>query len=60
MSIELVNFFGQKVKSLLPKQKQKTGNYTIQLPVSEFKSGTYFLVVSSNTQNKIEKIIINH
>jgi len=59
LSIELVNLFGQKIISILPKQYQQIGTYTLQVPVSNFSSGTYFLVISSINQQKIEKIIIN-
>jgi len=59
LSIELVNFLGQRVKTILPKQNQQAGSYELQIPVSEFATGTYFLTISSANQTKIEKIIIN-
>jgi hypothetical protein len=59
LSIELVNLFGQKIKTVLPKQNQKTGSYTLQITVSGFSTGTYFLTISSANQTKTEKIIIN-
>jgi len=59
LSIELVNLFGQKIKTVLPKQNQQTGTYTLQIPVSDFSTGTYFLTISSTNQTKTEKIIIN-
>jgi len=59
LSIELVNLFGQKIKTILPKQNQQAGNYTLQIPVSDFSTGTYFLTISSINQTKTEKIIIN-
>ena len=59
LSIELVNLFGQKIKTVLPKQNQQAGTYTFQIPVSDFSSGTYFLTISSVNQTKTEKIIIN-
>jgi hypothetical protein len=57
--IELANLFGQKIKTVLSKQNQQAGTYTLQIPVSEFSTGTYFLTISSTNQTKTEKIIIN-
>lgn len=57
--IELVDLFGKKIKIIQPKQNQKAGNYTLQIPVSDFSPGTYFLTISSSNQTKTEKIIIN-
>ncbi|GHV36511.1 hypothetical protein FACS1894178_7830 [Bacteroidia bacterium] len=59
LSIELINLFGQKTKTILPKQNQQAGNYTLQISVSDFSTGTYFLTISSVNQTKTEKIIIN-
>ena len=59
LSIELVDIFGQKIKTILPKQNQKAGNYTLQIPVSDFSTGTYFLTISATNQTKTAKIIIN-
>ena len=59
LSIELVNLFGKIIKTVLPKQKQQAGNYTLQIPISDFSTGTYFLTISSGNQTKTEKIIIN-
>ena len=59
LSIELVNIFGQKIKTILPKQNQQAGNYTLQIPVSYFSTGTYFFTISLVNQTKTEKIIIN-
>lgn len=59
LSIEMVDIFGQKIKTILPKQNQKAGNYSLQMPVSDLPTGTYFLIISSNNQTKTEKIIIN-
>ena len=59
ISIELVNLFGQKIKTVIPSEYQQVGTYTIQLSLSEFSSGTYFLIISSDNQTDTEKIIIN-
>jgi hypothetical protein len=59
VSIKIVNLFGEKIKTLLHKQKQMAGSYTLHIPVSSFLSGTYFLIISSNSQTKTEKITIN-
>ena len=59
LSIELVDFFGQKLKTILHKQNQQAGNYTLQIPISDFSAGTYFLTISSSNQTRTEKIIIN-
>jgi hypothetical protein len=59
LSIELVNLFGQKIKTVLPRQNQQAGTYMLQIPVSDFSIGTYFLTISSTNQAKTEKIIIN-
>ncbi len=59
LSIELVNILGQSVKTILPKQNQQTGTHTLQIPVSDFSIGTYFLTIRSTNQTKTEKIIIN-
>lgn len=59
LSIELVNFLGQKVKTVLTRQNQQAGNYTLQIPISDLPAGTYFLIISSSNQTKTEKIIIN-
>ena len=59
LSIELVNLLGQKIKTVLSKQNQQAGTYTLQIPVSDFSTGTYFLIISSANQTKTEKIIIN-
>lgn len=59
LSIELVDLFGKKIKTVLPKQKQQAGNYTLQIQISDLSQGTYFLTISSGNQTKTEKIIIN-
>ena len=59
LSIELVDLFGKKVKTILHKQNQQAGNYTLQVPVSDFSVGTYFLTISSANHTKTEKIVIN-
>ena len=58
LSIELVDFFGQKLKTILHKHNQQAGNYTLQIPISDFSAGTHFLTISSSNQTRIEKIII--
>ncbi|MDR2970952.1 MAG: M12 family metallo-peptidase [Bacteroidales bacterium] len=59
LSIELVNLFGQRIITVLPKQNHQAGTHTLQIPVSDFPTGTYFLTISSANQTKTEKIIIN-
>ena len=59
LSIELVDIFGKKIETILPQQNQKAGNYKIQIPVSDFSTGTYFLTIASSNQARTEKIIIN-
>ena len=59
LSIELVDLFGKRIKTILPKQNKQAGNYTLQIPVSDFFAGTYFLTISSTNQTKTGKIIIN-
>lgn len=59
LSIELVDLFGKITKAVLPNQKQQDGNYTLQIPISDLSTGTYFLTVSLGNQTKIKKIIIN-
>jgi len=59
LSIELVNMLGQKIMTILPKQKQQAGTHTLQIPISDFSTGTYFLTIKSANQTKTEKIIIN-
>lgn len=59
LSIELVDLFGNKIKTILPKQNQQAGNYTLKMPVSDFSTGTYFLTISSSNQKRTEKIFIN-
>jgi len=59
LSIELVNFLGQRVRAILPQHNQQPGTYTIQIPISDFSTGTYFLIIRSINQTKTEKIIIN-
>lgn len=59
LSIELANLFGKRVKTVLHKQKQQAGSYTLQIPISGLSKGTYFLTFSSSQQTKTEKIIIN-
>ena len=59
LSIELVDLFGNKIKTILPKQNQQAGNKNLQIPISDFSIGTYFLTISSSNLSKTEKIIIN-
>lgn len=59
LSIELVDLFGKRIKTVLPKQNQQAGEYTLHIPVSDFSTGTYFLTISSDNQTKTEKIIVN-
>ncbi len=59
LSIELTNLFGQKIKTVLPEQNQQAGTNSLQVSVSDFSTGTYFLTISSANQIKTEKIIIN-
>ena len=59
LSIELVDLFGQIIKTILPKHDQQAGNYTLQIPLSDLSTGSYFLTISSNNHKKTEKIIIN-
>ena len=58
LSIELVNLFGQKIRTILQKQERQAGVYNSLFSVSNLPAGIYFLVLSSNSQTKIEKIII--
>lgn len=58
LCIELVDVFGQKLKTILPQQNQKKGNYSLKIPYSDDATGTFFLVMSPNNQRIIEKIII--
>ena len=60
LSIELVDPFGKRIKTILPKQYQKAGNYTLKIPVSDLPTGICFLTISSTNQSKTEKIIINN
>lgn len=60
LSIELVDLFGKRIKTILPKQYQKAGNYTLKIPVSDLPTGICFLTISSTNQSKTEKIIINN
>lgn len=59
LSMELVDLFGKRIKTVLPKQNQQAGEYTLHIPVSDFSTGTYFLTISSANLTKTEKIIIN-
>jgi len=59
LSIELVNFLGQKIKTILPNQDHQAGTYILQISVSDLSTGIYFLTISSKDQIKTEKIIIN-
>ena len=59
LSIELVNLLGQKVKTIQPKRNQQAGSHILQIPVSDFPIGTYFLTISSTIQKETKKIIIN-
>ena len=56
---ELVNILGQKTKTILPKQHQQAGSHKLQISISDFASGIYFLTISTPNQTKTEKIIIN-
>ena len=53
----LVDLFGKKLETILPKQNQKAGDYTLQIPVSFFSAGTYFLTIASSNQTRIVKIV---
>ena len=59
VSIEMLDLFGQKMKTILPKQNHQAGNYSLQIPVSDFSNGTYFLTISSEYQTIIKRIVIN-
>ena len=59
LHINLVNFLGQIVKNILPEQKQQAGTYELQIPIYGLANGTYFLIVISANQKKVEKIIVN-
>jgi hypothetical protein len=58
-SIELMDFLGNRVSNILTKQKQSAGDYIIQMPVSKFVAGMYFIVFSNDKYAKTSKIIIN-
>jgi len=58
-SVVLLNPLGQKIKTILQKQNKPKGNYNLQIPISDFSSGTYFLIISTTNQMKTEKIVIN-
>jgi hypothetical protein len=49
ISIEIYNLLGQKIQSVLSKQKQKTGNYKYE--VSLQKQGFYLLKISTSRQS---------
>lgn len=59
LSMEMVDLFGKRIKTVVPKQNQQAGDYTLKIPISDFSTGTYFLTISSTNQTKTEKIIIN-
>ncbi len=59
LTIELVDIFGLNKKNILSRRNQPIGDYIIQLPVANYPSGTYFLILTSSSQKRTEKIIIN-
>ena len=59
MHITMVDLFGQEIKTIIPMQNQQAGNYMLNIPVSDFSKGTYFLTISSGNQTKTVKITIN-
>lgn len=57
LSIELVDLFGNIIKTILPIQNQQAGNNKLQISVTDISTGTYFLKISSSNQKKTKKII---
>lgn len=60
VSIDLVDLFGQPIKSILPKQYLKAGKHTIQTSIPDIPIGTYFLTVISGGKAHTNKLIIKN
>ena len=59
MCVTMVDLFGYNIKTILPRQHQQAGNYTLKIPVTDYSKGSYFLAISSTNQTKTIKITIN-
>ena len=60
ISIDLIDFLGRTVSSILSKNNQPAGNYRIQFDVSSMSSGVYFINFRTSDEIRNEKIIINN
>ena len=59
ISIELYNMSGQRLKSIVPKQNQKKGTYSVQTSVADLNAGAYIVKVTSGSQIESKQLIVN-
>ena len=59
ISIDLIDFLGQRVKTVTSETMQDMGTHTSQVSVSELSIGTYFLKITFNDDETLQKVIVN-
>jgi hypothetical protein len=59
LSISLVDLMGHELKTIQLQEKLKAADNQLQIPVTDYPAGTYFLTFSSGDQKETKKIIIN-
>ena len=57
--IELYNMFGQRMKSIVPQQNQKTGTYSVQVSVGDLGAGAFIVKVTSGNQVESKQLVVN-
>ena len=58
VSIELVNFAGQRVSVLMPEQEMEKGRHTQSFSTAQIDPGVYFVVMKYGLKAKAEKVVL--
>ncbi len=57
-TIDILNIFSERIKTLKDNVKQKVGNYSLEFDVSALPSGIYFLTLKSDGQAVTKKFAV--
>ena len=57
LKLDLYNYLGQKIKEIEPSNQIVTGQNMIETDISNLSSGTYFVVIKSETQSVTMKFV---
>jgi PKD repeat protein len=60
VKVDLLNYAGQIVASLLPETTLNTGTYNYTFPTSFLRKGIYFIRLTGDTTERIQKVMVQN